>query len=121
MQRDGGCDAVVGSFTASAIATVSYGPAHPYIGLMRMTALNALCFVVTKWKKPFSVKGFDGWFREQCDAARLPQCSAHGLRKAIMRRMAEPGHSRRLNLGPVTFAMKRPESMPSRQSAAHGR
>lgn len=50
---------------------------------------DALCFLITEWGKPFSVKGFGGWFREQCDAAGLPQCTAHGLRKATMRRMAE--------------------------------
>ena len=50
---------------------------------------DALCFIVTEWGRPFSVKGFGGWFRDQCDAAGLPQCTAHGLRKATMRRMAE--------------------------------
>lgn len=54
-----------------------------------MPASDALCFLVTEWGKPFSVKGFGGWFREQCDAAGLPRCTAHGLRKATMRRMAE--------------------------------
>jgi hypothetical protein len=54
-----------------------------------MPAGDAMCFLVTEWGKPFSVKGFGGWFREQCDAAGLPRCTAHGLRKATMRRMAE--------------------------------
>ncbi|MFZ2997575.1 tyrosine-type recombinase/integrase [Sphingobium sp.] len=54
-----------------------------------MPASNAFCFIVTEWGKPFSVKGFGGWFRQQCDAAGLPKCTAHGLRKATMRRMAE--------------------------------
>lgn len=54
-----------------------------------MPASDAMCFLVTEWGKPFSVKGFGGWFREQCDAAGLPKCTAHGLRKATMRRMAE--------------------------------
>ena len=54
-----------------------------------MPANDALCFLLTEWGKPFSVKGFGGWFRNQCDAAGLPQCTAHGLRKATMRRMAE--------------------------------
>lgn len=31
--------------------------------------------------------------REWCDEADLPQCSAHGLRKAFLRRMAEAGCS----------------------------
>lgn len=54
-----------------------------------MPRSDALCFIVTEYGKPFSVKGFGGWFRDQCDAAGLPQCTAHGLRKAMMRRMAE--------------------------------
>lgn len=54
-----------------------------------MPANDAPCFLVTEWGKPFSVKGFGGWFREQCNAAGLPRCTAHGLRKATMRRMAE--------------------------------
>jgi integrase len=31
------------------------------------------------------------WFREQCDMANLRHCSAHGLRKAAARRLAEAG------------------------------
>lgn len=41
--------------------------------------------------KPFSAAGFGNWFRECCDDAGLPQCSAHGLRKAAARRLAEAG------------------------------
>lgn len=52
-----------------------------------------LCFLVTEWGKPFSNAGFGNWFRDKCDAAGLPQCTSHGLRKAIMRRMAELGMS----------------------------
>lgn len=54
-----------------------------------MPGSDALCFILTEYGKPFSVKGFGGWFRDQCDAAGLPRCTAHGLRKAMMRRMAE--------------------------------
>jgi integrase len=31
------------------------------------------------------------WFRKACNAAGLPHCSAHGLRKAAARRLAEGG------------------------------
>ncbi len=48
-----------------------------------------LCFLLTEYGKPFSNPGFGNWFREQCNAAGLPQCTAHGLRKAMMRRLAE--------------------------------
>lgn len=54
-----------------------------------MPKTDAMCFIMTEWGKPFSVKGFGNWFREQCDLAGLPKCTAHGLRKATMRRMAE--------------------------------
>jgi integrase len=37
--------------------------------------------------------GFGNWMRERCDEAGLPDCSSHGLRKAIARRMAEAGMS----------------------------
>jgi integrase len=37
---------------------------------------------------------FSRWFREQCDAAKLPKrCTVHGLRKAAARRLAEAGCS----------------------------
>lgn len=66
-------------------------PAAPPLAaaIEAMPVTDALCFLITEWGRPFSVKGFGGWFREQCDAAGLPQCTAHGLRKATMRRMAE--------------------------------
>lgn len=54
-----------------------------------MPPSTSMCFLMTEWGKPFTVKGFGGWFREQCDAAGLPQCTSHGLRKATLRRMAE--------------------------------
>lgn len=50
-----------------------------------------LTFLVTAFGSPFTSAGFGNWFREQCDAAGLPQCSAHGLRKAMSRRLAEAG------------------------------
>lgn len=52
-----------------------------------------LCFLVTEQGRPFTNAGFGNWFRDQCDDAGLPQCAAHGLRKATMRRMAELGLS----------------------------
>jgi integrase len=60
-------------------------------------ALNAmpksaqLAFLVTDKDKPFTSAGFGNWFRECCDEAGLPHCSAHGLRKAAATRMAEHG------------------------------
>ena len=48
-----------------------------------------LTFLVTKFGRPFTANGFGNKFREWCNAAGLPQCSAHGLRKATAARLAE--------------------------------
>ena len=50
-------------------------------------------FLVTEFGKPFTAAGFGNWFRQRCNEAGLPHCSAHGLRKAFLRRMAEAGCS----------------------------
>jgi len=41
-----------------------------------------LAYLVTEFGKPFTANEFGNWFRKRCDEAGLPQCSAHGLRKA---------------------------------------
>jgi integrase len=48
-------------------------------------------FLVTEFGKPFTAAGFGNWFRDRCNEAGLPHCSAHGLRKAMSRRLAESG------------------------------
>jgi site-specific recombinase XerD len=49
-------------------------------------------YLQTKWGRPFTANGFGNWFREKVDETGLPKhCSAHGLRKAISRRLAESG------------------------------
>lgn len=50
-----------------------------------------LTYLVTAFGKPFTPAGFGNWFRDACNDAGLPQCSAHGLRKAMARRLAESG------------------------------
>jgi integrase len=50
-------------------------------------------FLVTEFGKPFTHAGFSNWFRERCDEAGLPHCSAHGLRKSAASRLAELGCS----------------------------
>jgi integrase len=53
-----------------------------------------LTFLTTKTGKPYSGNDFSEQFRGWCDAAELPkECSAHGLRKAACRRLAEAGCS----------------------------
>lgn len=52
-----------------------------------------LTYLVTAFGKPFSAAGFGNWFGDRCRMAGLPHCSAHGLRKAMARRLAEAGVS----------------------------
>lgn len=52
---------------------------------------NHLCFLINEYGRPFTDGGFGNWFRDRCDEAGLQHCTAHGLRKATMRRMAELG------------------------------
>lgn len=55
------------------------------------TPRSNLTFLVTEFEKPHTAAGFGNWFRERCDEAGLRHCSAHGLRKAAARRLAEIG------------------------------
>lgn len=48
-------------------------------------------YLVTEYGKPFSAKGFGARFRKWCDAADLPHCTMHGLRKVGATRAAEGG------------------------------
>lgn len=54
-----------------------------------MNSVGITAYLVTGTGQPFSKDGFGNKMREWCDEAGLPHCSAHGLRKAIARRMAE--------------------------------
>lgn len=67
-------------------------PMHPtLISVMAATPRENMTFLVTSHGKPFTSAGFGNWFRERCDEAALKHCSAHGLRKAGARRLAEAG------------------------------
>lgn len=54
-----------------------------------MPSVGISTYIVTEYGKPFTNVGFGNKMREWCDEAGLPQCTAHGLRKAIARRMAQ--------------------------------
>jgi site-specific recombinase XerD len=62
---------------------------HPIRSRARLAL--ALLLVTTRQGGPFQGSAFSRWFRQQCDRAGLPHCSAHGLRKAAARRLAEAG------------------------------
>jgi integrase len=67
-------------------------PIHDRLAAIIADTPNSnLPFLTTAFGKPFTSAGFGNWFREQCDAAGLHHCSAHGLRKAAARRLAEAG------------------------------
>jgi len=57
------------------------------------TPIGHLAFLVTAYGRPYTQAGFGIRFREWCDKAGLPHCSAHGLRKAMLTRLAELGAS----------------------------
>ena len=68
-------------------------PVHPklreIIDATPMVGVKTL--LVTHFGKPYTPAGFGNWFRELCNAADCPDVSAHGLRKATARRLAEIG------------------------------
>jgi integrase len=50
-----------------------------------------LAFLISERGKPFDAASFGNLFRKWCNEANLPQCSAHGLRKAAAVRHALNG------------------------------
>lgn len=59
--------------------------------VLNSTTTGQLVFLATAFGKPFTSAGFGNRFRKWCDAAGLPHCSAHGLRKAGATIAAENG------------------------------
>jgi len=70
-------------------------PVRPELkAVLDATLSEHLTFLVTATGKPYGANHFSETFREWCDDARLPKhCSAHGLRKAGCRMLAERGCS----------------------------
>lgn len=64
---------------------------HALAAVIAASPCGNLAFLVPVPDAPFSSAGFGNLFREWCDAAGLPQCSAPGLRRAACRRLAELG------------------------------
>ena len=82
-------------FTQSKTGTEMNIPiAEPLAEIIAATPMVGVkSYLVTDHGKPFTAAGFGNWFRARCNEAGLSQCSAHGLRKAFLRRMAEAGCS----------------------------
>src|SRR5262249_58841047 len=84
------------------------------------TPTGASTFLVTQFGKPFGRAGFGNKFRQWCDEAGLPRCTAHGLRKAGAVIAAENGataHQLMSIFGWLT--LKRPSTtrrLPSRSA-----
>src|SRR3974390_2019707 len=67
-------------------------PIHPTLAAtIAETPAEHLTLLTTQSGKPFSAAGFGNWFRDRCNEAALSHFSAHGLRKAAARRLAEAG------------------------------
>lgn len=70
-------------------------PVHPKLReiIDATPTVGVKTFLVTHFGKPYTAPGFGNWFRELCDDAGCIGVSAHGLRKAAARRLAEIGCS----------------------------
>ncbi|MGB8898242.1 MAG: tyrosine-type recombinase/integrase, partial [Methylocella sp.] len=70
-------------------------PIHPELqAILAASKAGNLTFLTTATGKPFAPGAFTNWFGGLCRAADLPLgLSAHGLRKAMCRRLAEAGCS----------------------------
>lgn len=72
-------------------ATVSLPILPALAASILATKSSGLVFLLSEHGKPYSRKSFGQRFRKWCDEADLPNCTAHGLRKAAARRFAEAG------------------------------
>lgn len=69
-------------------------PVHPDLqDVINRSPCGDLTFLVTAFGKGFTDNGFGNWFRDRCNDAGLPHCTAHGLRKAGSTRLANSGAS----------------------------
>jgi len=69
-------------------------PLHPDLAEeLDRTPEGQISFLLTDYGKPYSGAGIGNRMRKWCDQAGLPNCTAHGLRKAAARRLAEGGSS----------------------------
>lgn len=59
--------------------------------ILKASPTGDMTFLTTEYGRAFTAAGFGAWFRKRCNEAELPQCTAHGLRKAGATRAAERG------------------------------
>ncbi|MCW2284720.1 integrase [Rhodoblastus acidophilus] len=72
--------------------------------ILDATPCGAETFLQTEYGKPFTSNGFGNWFRDRCNEAGLPQCSAHGLRKAAVTIAAHNGATAHAKFGEASTA-----------------
>jgi len=68
-------------------------PIHPDLAEVLASLPDDRPYLATAYGNPRSPEGLGNSMRAWCDAAGLSTCSAHGLRKACARRLAEAGAS----------------------------
>lgn len=69
-------------------------PVHPNLAaILAGSEITGLAIISSESRTghPIGPEQFGHWFRQMCNQAELPHCSAHGLRKAAARRLAEAG------------------------------
>lgn len=66
-------------------------PIHPELAKLLADLPQDRPFLATAYGKARTANGLGNSMRKWCDAAGLPECSAHGLRKACATRLAEAG------------------------------
>jgi integrase len=72
---------------------VSQKPFLPVLtDIIASSPCGSLTFLETAQGRPFTAAGFGNWFRDRCDKAGLPQCSAHGLKKAGATRLTSKAY-----------------------------
>ena len=60
----------------------AHQPAAPAQNIIEASPCGDMTYLVNELGHPFTDGGFGNKFRDWCDQANLPHCSAHGLRKA---------------------------------------
>ncbi len=71
---------------------LSFKPILPELArIIGASQIGERTFLTTPSGKPFTPAGFGNWFRQKCNEAGLPNCTAHGLRKAGATMAAENG------------------------------
>ncbi|MES5482099.1 integrase [Bradyrhizobium sp. INPA03-11B] len=76
---------------------------------------------MTDYGKPFTEAGLGNWFRDRCDEAGLPQCTAHGLKKAGATIAAETGATTRQLMAMFDWASPTTAEVHTRAAAAQKR